>query len=207
MKSIYFLMSILCLGLFNTNSFGQNKDRIIQEIQNYQDDMDREFADPEQSILKPEDLAEFKGLKWYPIDLDFRISARLERTPDAKPFLMPTTTERTPEYVQYGILYFTLKDQELQLSVYRSTAGYDDPQYADYLFCPFTDWTSGDGAYGGGRYIDLRIPEGDRLILDFNQTYNPYCAYNERYSCPIPPKENDLPLRIEAGVMAFKEYK
>jgi len=52
----------------------------------------------------------------------------------------------------------------------------------------------------------LRIPEGDRLILDFNKSYNPYCAYNERYSCPIPPKENDLPVRIEAGIKAFKEH-
>ena len=185
---------------------GQNKERIVQEIQNYQDAMNREFADPEQSILKPEDLRQFKGLNWYPINLDYRVTARLESTPNATPFLMPTTTERRPEYVQYGILYFTINNQELQLPVYRSAQGDDDPQYADYLFCPFTDWASGDGAYGGGRYIDLRIPEGDRIILDFNKSYNPYCAYNERYSCPIPPKENYLPVRIEAGIKAFKEY-
>lgn len=206
MKSSYFKSLILCFVLTSAISLGQNNERIIQEIQDYQDKMDREFADPEESILKPEDLAEFKGLKWYPIDLNYRVTARLERTPEAKPFLMPTTTERKPEYMQYGILHFTLQGQELTLPVYRSTAGYDDPQYADYLFCPFTDWASGDGAYGGGRYIDLHIPEGDKIVLDFNKSYNPYCAYNERYSCPIPPKENDLPVRIEAGVMAFKDH-
>jgi len=206
MKSFSFITLILCLGLASVTALGQNKDRIVQEIQNYQDKMDQEFADPEQSILKPEDLAEFKGLKWYPINLAYRVSARLERTPEAVPFLMPTTTDRKPEYVQYGLLYFTLEEQELKLPVYRSTSGYEDPEYANYLFCPFTDWASGDGAYGGGRYIDLHIPEGDRLILDFNQSYNPYCAYNERYSCPIPPMENDLPVRIEAGVMAFKDH-
>jgi len=206
MKFIY-ITALLCISLlFPQVVTGQNKDRIIQEIQNYQDEMDREFADPEQSILKPEDLSQFKGLNWYPINLDYRVTARLERTPNALPFLMPTTTERTPEYVQYGILYFSLEDRDLQLPVYRSAQGYEDPQYADYLFCPFTDWASGDGAYGGGRYIDLHIPEGDRLILDFNKSYNPYCAYNERYSCPIPPKENDLPVRIEAGIKAFKQY-
>ena len=206
MKSFSFITLILCLGLASVTALGQNKDRIVQEIQNYQDKMDQEFADPEQSILKPEDLAVFKGLKWYPINLAYRVSARLERTPEAVPFLMPTTTDRKPEYVQYGLLYFTLEEQELKLPVYRSTSGYEDPEYANYLFCPFTDWASGDGAYGGGRYIDLHIPEGDRLILDFNQSYNPYCAYNERYSCPIPPKDNDLPVRIEAGVMAFKDH-
>lgn len=206
MKFIY-ITALLCSSLLFPQAItGQNKDRIIQEIQNYQDEMDREFADPEQSILKPEDLSQFEGLNWYPINLDYRVTARLERTPNALPFLMPTTTERTPEYVQYGILYFSLEDRDLQLPVYRSAQGYEDPQYADYLFCPFTDWASGDGAYGGGRYIDLHIPEGDRLILDFNKSYNPYCAYNERYSCPIPPKENDLPVRIEAGIKAFKQY-
>ncbi|HBB48097.1 MAG TPA: hypothetical protein DCZ44_00510 [Flavobacteriaceae bacterium] len=203
----FYLAAFICAVLLNLNGISaQNKDRIIQEIQDYQNDMDLEFGDPEQSILKPEDLTDFKGLNWYPIDLNYRVTARLERTPDAQPFLMPTTTDRTPEYVQYGILHFTLNNLELQLPVYRSAQGYEDPQYADYLFCPFTDWASGDGAYGGGRYIDLRIPEGDELVLDFNQSYNPYCAYNERYSCPIPPKENDLPIRIEAGVMAFQEH-
>ncbi|MEY2996775.1 MAG: hypothetical protein RIQ82_154, partial [Bacteroidota bacterium] len=133
MKSIITLFFFSSL-LLQHPVIAQNKDRIVQEIQDYQDEMDREFADPEQSILKPEDLSQFKGLNWYPINLDYRVTARLERTPNAAPFLMPTTTERRPEYVQYGILYFTLNDQELQLPVYRSIQGYDDPQYVDYLF-------------------------------------------------------------------------
>jgi uncharacterized protein (DUF1684 family) len=204
MKLIYYL-AVLSSFLWTDNVLlAQNQERIRQEIQEYQDQSDREFADPEQSILKPEDLKDFKGLNWYPINLQYHVTARLVRTPEAIPFLMPTTTERRPEYVQFGILYFTIEGQALQLEVYRNTQEYDDPQYADYLFCPFTDWTSGDGSYGGGRYLDLRIPEGDQLVLDFNKSYNPYCAYNERYSCPIPPRENDLPLRIEAGIKAYK---
>lgn len=207
MKLIYYL-AVLSSFLWTDNIlWAQNQERIRQEIQEYQDQADREFADPEQSILKPEDLKNFKGLNWYPINLQYRVTARLLRTPEASPFLMPTTTERRPEYVQFGILYFTIEGRALQLAVYRNTQGYDDPQYADYLFCPFTDWTSGDGSYGGGRYLDLRIPEGDQLVLDFNKSYNPYCAYNERYSCPIPPRENDLPLRIEAGIKAYNSYK
>jgi hypothetical protein len=74
------------------------------------------------------------------------------------------------------------------------------------LFVPFTDLTSGDGSYGGGRYIDVKISKGDSIILDFNKTYNPYCAYIANYSCPIPPKENDLLVRIEAGIKEFEYH-
>ena len=77
------------------------------------------------------------------------------------------------------------------------TAGYED-----YLFLPFRDETNGKETYGGGKYIDLRIPDGNEIVIDFNQSYQPYCAYNAYdYSCPIVPEENFLPLRIEAGVM------
>ncbi|WP_321538818.1 DUF1684 domain-containing protein [Flavobacterium piscinae] len=73
------------------------------------------------------------------------------------------------------------------------------------MFLPFTDLTSGIESYGGGRYIDLKIQEGKIWTIDFNQAYNPYCAYNEKYSCPIVPEENDLKVEIKAGVKAFKK--
>jgi uncharacterized protein (DUF1684 family) len=92
------------------------------------------------------------------------------------------------------------------LNLYKNTTPYDDPELKDYLFLPFTDWTSGDGSYGGGRFLDAYIPEGDIILLDFNKAYNPYCAYNSGYSCPIPPKENDLDVRIEAGVKDYAEH-
>jgi uncharacterized protein (DUF1684 family) len=78
--------------------------------------------------------------------------------------------------------------------------------FEDYLFLPFLDDTNGETSYAGGRYLDLRIPKNDLIILDFNETYNPYCAYNERYSCPIVPRENYIPLKIEAGIKAFKKH-
>jgi uncharacterized protein (DUF1684 family) len=77
--------------------------------------------------------------------------------------------------------------------------------YVNYLFLPFSDLTSGNETYIGGRYIDLRIPYGDTIAIDFNQAYNPYCAYNRKYSCPIVPLENDLPIAIRAGVKKFHE--
>ena len=76
--------------------------------------------------------------------------------------------------------------------------------YENYLFIPFRDITSGDETYGGGRYLDFRIPETDSVTIDFNLSYNPYCAYNHKYSCPIPPAENSLPVKILAGEKTYK---
>jgi len=80
----------------------------------------------------------------------------------------------------------------------------EDEGYEDYLFLPFTDATNGNETYGGGRYIDLSIPNGDQIVIDFNKAYNPYCTYNKKYSCPIVPSQNALDIEIFAGVKAFK---
>lgn len=176
---------------------------IVEEIKAYQISENKTFSDPETTILEAHDLEDFSGLIFYPINLDFRVEASFVRTPNEEPFLMPTTTDRLPEYVKYGEAYFTLKGKDFKLELYQSTSHETEEGYEDYLFLPFTDLTSGNGSYGGGRFLDARIPAGDTIILDFNKAYNPYCAYNSKYSCPIPPKQNDLLVRIEAGV---KEY-
>ncbi len=193
---------IVSFLLFNSISFAQEKTSIT-ESRAAQDELNKEYINPETTILKPEDFKNFTGLEFYPIDEKFIVKARLIRTPNEKPFLMPTTTNRLPEYVKYGEAHFSIDGKDFVLSLFKSTQPYDEPGYEDYLFLPFTDLTSGDGSYGGGRYLGQRIPVSDTLTLDFNKAYNPYCAYNERYSCPIPPKENDLLIRIEAGVKEF----
>jgi hypothetical protein len=78
------------------------------------------------------------------------------------------------------------------------------PEYSKSLFVPFTDMTNGESTYGGGRYLDMEIPEGQTLVLNFNKAYNPLCHYNKKYSCPIPPRENDLDFKVEAGVKKFE---
>ncbi|WP_026450654.1 DUF1684 domain-containing protein [Aequorivita capsosiphonis] len=196
---------LLSLLLFSTVIIAQDQ-VLVSESQSAQDELNEEYTNPETTILTPEDFKDFKNLEFYPIDLKYRVKAKLIRTPDEKPFLMPTSTERLPEYVKYGEAHFTLEGKDIVLNLFKSTQPYDEPGYEDYLFVPFTDLTSGDGSYGGGRYIDQRIPEGDTIIIDFNKAYNPYCAYNARYSCPIPPKENDILIRIEAGVKDFGKH-
>jgi len=178
----------------------QTNDELIKEIETYYAEENEIFSNPETSILKGSDLENFEGLEYYPIDLSYRVVAKFVRTPDEKPFKMKTSTSRTPEYVKYGEAHFTIDGKELKLALFKSVVPSKDPKYKDYLFLPFTDFTSGDGSYGGGRYLDCWIPEGDTILLDFNKTYNPYCAYTIGYSCPIPPRENDLAMRFEVGI-------
>lgn len=175
----------------------------VENSEKYQKNLNEEYADPKKSPLLKEDLAAFKGLDFYPIDMEYCVTARLVRTPNEKPFKMPTTGNRKPMYLKYGELNFTLKGKAFKLDVFQSLDLAKLDEYKDYLFLPFTDLTSGNGSYGGGRYIDLKVPEGDAVTIDFNTAYNPYCAYNHGYSCPIPPKQNDLQLEVKAGV---KEY-
>lgn len=173
-----------------------------QDILNYQENLNAHYANAETSILLADDFKTFKGLEFYSVNLDFRVEATLIKTPDEPPFQMPTTTERLPWYVKYGELHFKISDTEYKLYLFQNlepSAGYED-----YLFLPFTDLSSGNGSYGGGRYIDLRTTDDSTIILDFNKSYNPYCAYNPRYSCPIPPEQNDLQIFIAAGVKDFE---
>src|SRR5690606_16619697 len=116
---------------FCTSAIVFSQEEIIREIQEYQDAMNEKFSNQETSILKPEDFEVFKGLQFYPIDLKYRVEATLHRTPDEKPFLMPTTTNRRPEYVKYGELHFTIDGKQLVLDVFQAMER--SKEYEDYL--------------------------------------------------------------------------
>ena len=103
-------------------------------------------------------------------------------------------------------MIFDLKGKPFKLNIYQNQDLIKKEGFEDYLFLPFLDNTNGEESYGGGRYIDMRIPDGDTIIVDFNSAYNPYCAYNEKYSCPIVPRENYLDTEVRAGVKAFKKH-
>ena len=92
------------------------------------------------------------------------------------------------------------------MTVCQSMELLEEEGYESYLCLPFLDETNGSETYGGGRYIDLNIPEGDSLELDFNRAYNPYCVYNKKYSCPLVPRQNYLKTKVRAGVKDFKGY-
>jgi len=170
----------------------------------YQKQLNKEYANPKESPLTKKDLKAFKSLDFYPVNMDYCVEAKFVRTPNEKPFEMTTTTSRKPMYVKYGEVTFELQGRKCKLDVFQSLDLIKQEEYRDALFLPFTDYTSGNGSYGGGRYIDLKQPKGTTMVIDFNTAYNPYCAYNHSYSCPVPPTQNDLKVEVKAGV---KEYK
>jgi uncharacterized protein len=184
---------------------GSAQDTIVwrDSLNAYWDRLIAEYADSATSPLKSEDRAHFTYLEHFAFDPTYCVQARFERTKDAPAFAMKTTTKREPRYRVYGILRFTLNGVECALPVYENEVPH--AEYPNYLFLPFTDLTNGEETYGGGRYIDLLAPLGDTVTVDFNKAYNPYCAYNDKYSCPIPPKENHLLTPVKAGVLKFHD--
>lgn len=171
-----------------------------QEIKKFQEELNAEFKNPEESPLTKKEQRKFKGHNYYPIDTNYRVVATFTKLEKTETLQLKTTTSRLPTYDKYGIINFVLNGKQYQLAVYQSHRLREMDKYKNYLFLPFTDLTNGFDTYGGGRYLDLSIPEGNELIIDFNKAYSPSCAYNHTYSCPIPPVENNLEVKIEAGV-------
>ena len=177
----------------------------LTSAEKFQAELNKSYADSLKSPLMKDDLKQFKGLDFYPIDEKYIVEAIFIRTKKEKSFKMKTTTSRTPIYKKYGELHFSIDGKELKLNVYQNLDLKKKPGYEDYLFLPFSDLTCGKDSYIGGRYIDMRIPKSGKVTIDFNQAYNPYCAYNYEYSCPIVPLENDLDIEINAGVKKFHD--
>ncbi|GGX08718.1 hypothetical protein GCM10007384_08090 [Aquimarina muelleri] len=185
------------------NLFAQDS-TAIKRILSFQQELNKDFTSEETSPLIPKDLERFKSLDFFKIDTSFCVTAKFVRTPYETPFVMKTTTGTEPLYVKYGEVHFVLQSKVFILNVYQNQGLTTEPQYDTYLFLPFTDLTNAESSYSGGRFIDLKIPEGDSVLIDFNTSYNPYCAYNPRYSCPIPPEDNHLEIKIPVGVKKFK---
>ncbi|WP_406683314.1 DUF1684 domain-containing protein [Seonamhaeicola sp. MEBiC1930] len=195
---------VLYFGLLMLTACAQDK-KPIQGETDYQREQNAKFKDATQSPLTAKGLKNFKSLDFFKFDSTYVVRARFTRTPYTKPFKMKTTTNRLPEYVKYGELSFVLKGKELKLNIYQNQGLINQEGYEDYLFLPFLDETNGNESYGGGRYLDARIPKGDTMLIDFNKAYNPYCAYNSKYSCPLVPRQNYLKVRVEAGVKVYKK--
>ncbi len=206
---VVFAFAKVAISQTATSSINQD-DRWVLEAQRHQDSLSEVYQNPETSILSKKQLKDFHGLEFYPIDLKFRVSATFERTPNSIPFPMATSTGIPRNYVKYGEVTFDLLGKTHTLAIYQNPVFTATPnhKYADHLMLGFTDYTSGDGSYGGGRYVDVVLSDikENQLIIDFNKTYNPYCAYTEGYSCAIPPDDNDIKIRVEAGIKDYGKY-
>lgn len=176
------------------------------DIEVFRDGRDKEFRNRTESPLGENDFESFNGLNYYPDDASFSVKAELLRAPGEKAYWLPTSNGGTKKFVKYGILKFQLGGKAQSLTVYDMDQAAKEkyPEYADLLFIPFKDATNKTETYGGGRYIDIKRPDGKEVILNFNLAYNPNCAYGgDKWSCPIPPKENFLKVEIKAGEKRF----
>ena len=189
--------------LFSVSVLSQ-EEKVLTSLE-YQQNLNIEFADSLKSPLTEEDRLEFKTLNFFPIEDKFIVEATFMRTKREKTFQMKTSTDRTPLYIKYGELHFKIDGKEMKLNVYQNIELSKRKGFKDYLFLPFSDLTNGKESYIGGRYLDMKIPKNYKVTIDFNKAYNPYCAYNYKYSCPIVPLENDMEIAIHAGIKKFHD--
>lgn len=188
---------ILSFIIFNFTACASSYNSAITK---YQDDLKNEWNNPETTPLKEDEKGNFKGITFFPINNDLVVKAKFTPIENGKTIPFPTSAKKIKHYKEYGKANFELHEKPFELTIYQS-----DPPikgYENSLFLPFTDDTNGVSTYGGGRYIDLEIEDvkGNKVIIDFNKAYNPYCAYSKYYNCPIPPSNNYLETEINAGV-------
>ena len=158
---------------------------------------DEFFADHPQSPLTREQQVDFNGLDYFPENAALRFEADIEIFDPQEEITIQTSTGDTQQYTRYGKVRFSVGGEQAALTVYESEHGF---------FIPFLDALAGSETYPAGRYLDPeQLPNG-KLAVDFNQAYNPYCAYNARWSCPLTPFENRLKLPIRAGEKIFQDH-
>lgn len=167
----------------------------MSELSNFRKAKDHFFKNHPQSPLTREQRKNFRGLAYFPENPELDLTVRVEEFDPKETIVMQTSTGDTQTYLRYGKFKFTVEGQEAELTLYASENGF---------FLPFVDSQAGKDTYGAGRYLEPEVLNDGRFRVDFNMAYNPYCAYNDAWSCPLTPFENRLKVPIRAGEMNFK---
>jgi uncharacterized protein (DUF1684 family) len=175
-------------------------ERREEKLKAFREKRDRFFREDPHSPLKDADRKRFKGLLYYPINLKYCLVGKIERYPiEPKPIYvnLPTNKGKDRKYVKYGQFKFKWEGKEYALQIYRPLGGGE-------LFLPFKDKTSGTETNSEGRYLYVEPMPGGSVLIDFNRAHNPFCQYNEKYTCPFALPENGLPIPIHAGEKRFR---
>ncbi|RYD75084.1 MAG: DUF1684 domain-containing protein [Sphingobacteriales bacterium] len=188
------LLPILLLFI-SLNTFAQS---YSEQIAKHRESYKRDFIKESNSPLKESDL---QNLHFFEADSTYKVLADVKILKNEKVFKMPTYDGTSKEFYRYAKVNFKINGKAIIMTLYKSIALASNPIYKDLLFLPFTDETNNKETYGGGRYIDLSSKEiiDNKIEIDFNKAYNPYCAYSDGYRCPVPPEENDLQIALKAG--------
>ncbi len=170
----------------------------MSELESFRREKDEFFAHDPQSPLTAQQKRDFHGLNYFPENPELRLEVKAEELPVKERVEMQTSTGDVQEYRRHSRFRFRVDGQDVELAIYESDNGF---------FLPFTDSLAGRETYPAGRYLEPELLPGGRFLIDFNVAYNPYCAYNEHWSCPLTPFENRLKVPVRAGEKIFdKEH-
>jgi len=199
MRKIVIIISALSALVAVVFVFTRNNSDVNYQnsILDHRDKINDFMKGSDESPFANQDI-EYPGLSYYAPDRKYSIEADYLPIGNRRPLLLATSDGKEETFEKYGYATFELQGKSNKLLLLRSL----EPS-SDYLFMPFLDQTSGTETYGGGRYLNVTLTDQEHILLDFNKAYNPYCAYNENYSCPLPPKDNRLNISIKAGEKDF----
>ena len=170
----------------------------MTELETFRRQKDRYFKSGPDSPISHAQRDDFAGLAYYPENDGLRLVVHPEEFAEKEPIHMTTSTGGMQEYVRWGRFGFAVDQQAAALTIYYAAWG--------GFFVPFVDATSGNETYGAGRYLELEALEDGTFLADFNLAYNPYCAYSEDFSCPVPPAENRIAVPVRAGEMQYQGH-
>ena len=200
-KNKFFLLSIFAallaivvyslIGNEEVKSVVAVDNAYLTSIQNQRKEKDAYLKTDKDSPI--EKRADFKGLKYFEVNFDFKVLAKLDILTTGQKINIAMTGGETEEYEAFANATFELAGQKCALKIFKAEDG--------SLFLPFKDLTTNKETYGSGRYLDLdmRMIKNNQMEIDFNRCYHPYCAYNHTFTCPVPPAENLVNVAIKAG--------
>lgn len=169
----------------------------MSELTQFRKNKDHSFKHDPYSPIPHDERATFTGLNYYPENKALSFILEVEEFPQKEEIIMQTSTGDEALFLKFGRIHFPVHGAQQTLTLYES------PGHGE-LFLPFGDATNSRETYGGGRYLEVYPVENGKYQVDFNLAYNPYCAYSDAWSCPIPPAENRLSVKIEAGEKKYK---
>jgi uncharacterized protein len=205
-KTNYVLFSgitvVVLLIIFYSFSDIQVSDKYLEELKKFRADKNAQFRTEDTSPIPQGERPGFKGLAYFDPDPAYRIGAALKLLEDTLDLAIPTNTEETRPMRRYAHVEFKLNGQPVKLTLFKYV---DESADKNSLFLPFADASNGQDTYSMGRYLDIDVAQvrANQVTIDFNMAYNPYCAYTDEFSCPLPPPENRLPLKVMAGEKAY----
>ncbi len=191
-KAWLILIPIALVAFFMIQQSGSSVDAYAEEIEKFWEDRDEFYRSSEASPFIQRDV-KYKPVDYYEPSLDFKVTGKLNRFSKRETLALGNSDGTTKMYLKFATVDFKIQDQSCTLLILKALG------FGNQYLLAFGDGTSGDTTYGGGRYLDVTIGKSDQLVLDFNKAYNPYCAYFDDFTCPLPPRENLLEVSIEAG--------